>query len=100
MKLPLPPPTRYDLLVRYLLPKAGALLFHWLLRKTPEQVRLERWLPTQLTLPGVPERLCDGIAELLDLEKGASRSRRCWRCRRSPTSPCRGDSCWPVDWFG
>lgn len=70
MQLPLPPQTRYDQAARYLLLKAGALLFGWLLRLTPTQLRFERWLPTQLTLPGVPQRLCDGIAELADLDRG------------------------------
>jgi hypothetical protein len=70
MQLPLPSPTRYDQAARYLLLRAGALLFWWLLRLTPAQVRFERWLPTQLTLPGVPQRLCDAVAELADLERG------------------------------
>jgi hypothetical protein len=70
MELPLPPPTRYDQAARYLLLRAGALLFGWLLRRTAAQLRFERWLPTQLTLPGTRQRLCDGIAELADLERG------------------------------
>jgi hypothetical protein len=70
MELPLPPPTRYDQAARYLLLRAGALLFSWLLRLTASQVRFERWLPTQLTLPGTRQRLCDGIAELVDLQRG------------------------------
>src|ERR1700692_3460856 len=70
MQLPLPAPTRYDQAARYLLLKASALLFSWLLRLTPAQLRFERWLPTQLTLPGTPQRLCDGIAALADLERG------------------------------
>jgi hypothetical protein len=70
MELPLPPPTRYDQAARYLLLRAGALLFSWLLRLTPAQLRFERWLPTQLTLPGARQRLCDGIAELADLRGG------------------------------
>src|SRR4051794_25733559 len=70
MQLPLPSPTRYDQAARYLLQKAGELLFWWLLHLTPAQLRFERWLPTQLTLPGVPQRLCDGIAELADLQRG------------------------------
>ena len=70
MELPLPPPTRYDEAARYLLLRAGPLLFFWLLRLTPTQLRFQRWLPTQLTLPGVPERLCDAIAELSDLQRG------------------------------
>lgn len=70
MQLPLPPQTRYDQAARYLILRAGALLFWWLLRLTPAQLRLERWLPTQLTLPGAPQRLCDGIAELVDLGHG------------------------------
>ncbi len=70
MDLPLPPPTRYDQAARYLLLRAGALLFFWLLRLTAGQLRFERWLPTQLTLPGTRQRLCDGIAELVDLQRG------------------------------
>jgi hypothetical protein len=70
MQLPLPPQTRYDQAARYLLLRAGALLFWWLLRLKPAQLRFVRWLPTQLTLPGVPQRICDGIAELCDLERG------------------------------
>ncbi len=70
MDLPLPPRTRYDLSARYLLQRAGALLFSWLLRLTPQQLRFERWLQTQLTLPGVTERICDSIAELADLQRG------------------------------
>jgi hypothetical protein len=68
--LPLPPPTRYDQAARYLLQRAGALLFYWLLHLTPAQLRFERWLPTQLTLPGTRQRLCDGIAHLADLQHG------------------------------
>src|SRR5436309_10904437 len=70
MELPLPPPSRYDQAAGYLLVRAGALLFSWLLRVTPEQVRFERWLSAKLTLPGTPERLCDAIAELSDLQRG------------------------------
>src|SRR5262245_9078224 len=70
MELPLPAPTRYDQAARYLLLRAGALLFFWLLRLSCAQLRFERWLPTQLTLPGTPQRLCDGIAELADLQRG------------------------------
>jgi hypothetical protein len=70
MELPLPPPTRYDQAARYLLLKAGALSFYWLLRLTPAQLRFGRWLPAQLTLPGVRERLGDGVAELADLQRG------------------------------
>jgi hypothetical protein len=70
MDLPLPSITRYDLSARYLLKNAGALLFHWLLCLTPEQLRFVRWLPTQLTLPGTTERICDSIAELADLQRG------------------------------
>ncbi len=70
MELPLPPSTRYDQAARYLLRRAEALLFYWQLRLNPTQLRFERWLPTQLTLPGIKERLCDGIAELADLQQG------------------------------
>ncbi len=70
MELPLPSPTRYDQAARYLLLRAGALLFFWLLRLTPAQLRFQRWLPTQLTLPGARQRLCDGVAELVDLQRG------------------------------
>jgi hypothetical protein len=70
MELPLSPSTRYDQAARYLLQKAGALFFWWLLRRSAAQLRFERWLSAQLTLPGVPQRLCDGIAELSDLERG------------------------------
>jgi hypothetical protein len=70
MDLPLPPPTRYDQAARYLLLRAGPLLLSWLLRLTPARLRFERWLPTQLTLPGTRQRLCDGIAELADLQRG------------------------------
>lgn len=70
MELPLPAPTRYDQAARYLLLRTGPLLFFWLLRLTLSQLRFERWLPTQLTLPGVSERLCDAIAELADLQRG------------------------------
>jgi hypothetical protein len=70
MELPLPPSSRYDQAAGYLLVRVGALLFSWLLRLTTEQVRFERWLSAKLTLPGTPERLCDAIAELSDLEHG------------------------------
>jgi hypothetical protein len=70
MDLPLPPPTRYDQAARYLLLRAAPLLFYWLLRLTASQLRFERWLPAQLTLPGTRQRLCDGIAELVNLERG------------------------------
>lgn len=66
MDLPLPPATRYDQAGRYLLLAAGARLFSWLFAGTKLQLRFERWLPTQLTLPGVTQRLCDGIAALTD----------------------------------
>jgi len=70
MQLPLPPSTRYGQTARYLFWKAGALFFWWLLRLRAAQLRFERWLPNQLTLPGIAQRLCDGIAELMDLEHG------------------------------
>lgn len=38
--------------------------------KPPEQLRFVRWLPTALTLPGLAERLCDGIADLVDEAAG------------------------------
>jgi hypothetical protein len=65
-----PDPTTYDEAARYLLMRAGAFLLYWLLRLKPSQVRFDSWLPTQLTLPGVKQRLCDGIARLADLEHG------------------------------
>jgi hypothetical protein len=37
---------------------------------TPKQLRFVRWLPTQLTLPGATERICDSIADLADLQRG------------------------------
>ncbi len=91
MELPLPPPTRYDQAARYLLVRANPLLFEWLLHKTPEQVQFGRWLPTQLTLPGAPQRLCDGIADLLTWSRAADPSPLFWKCRRNPTRPCRAD---------
>jgi hypothetical protein len=65
-----PDPTTYDEAPRYLLMRGGAFLLYWLLRLTPSQIRFDRWLPAQLTLPGVQQRLCDGIARLADLEHG------------------------------
>jgi hypothetical protein len=67
-----PDPTTYDEAARYLLQRAGAGPIGWLLRLGPQQVRFDGWLPTQLTLPGVKQRLCDGIARLADLERGGA----------------------------
>ena len=64
--------TTYDEAARYLLVRAGATLLEWLLRLDPSQVRFEGWLQSQLTLPGVKQRLCDGIARLADLERGGT----------------------------
>ncbi len=69
MELHLSASTRYDQAARYLLLQPRELLFCWLLRRSPDQIGFTRWLPTQLTLPGVPQRLCDGIAELVDLDR-------------------------------
>ncbi len=65
-----PDPTTYDEAARYLLGRAGAMLLSWLLRLSPSQIRFDGWLQSQLTLPGVKQRLCDGIARLADLEHG------------------------------
>jgi hypothetical protein len=65
-----PDPTTYDEAARYLLVRAGAGLLGWLLRSSPERVRFDGWIQSQLTLPGVKQRLCDGIARLADLERG------------------------------
>ena len=65
-----PDPTTYDESARYLLLRAGAGLLSWLLRLSPTQVRFDGWIQSQLTLPGVKQRLCDGIAHLADLERG------------------------------
>ncbi|MBA4063477.1 MAG: hypothetical protein C0501_07145 [Isosphaera sp.] len=66
------PPTRYDQLARYLLTKAGGGLFPWLLGVPPGRLRFGRWLPAQLTLPNTPERLCDAVAEVFDLDRGGA----------------------------
>ena len=71
-QLSLAPQTRYDQAARYLLVKASGALFEWLTGLPPDRVRFGRWLPAQLTLPGVPERLCDGVAELADLDRGGA----------------------------
>jgi hypothetical protein len=70
MSSPPPPPavTRYDQIARYLLRHAGGRLFAWLLGTAAP--RFVQWLPTQLTLPNTPERLCDLIAELADDARG------------------------------
>jgi hypothetical protein len=65
-----PDPTTYDEASRYLMQRAGAVLLYWLLRLSPEQVRFDGWLQSQLTLPRVKQRLCDGIARLADLKRG------------------------------
>ena len=67
-----PDPTTYDEAARYLLGRAGAALLEWLLRLSPSQIRFDGWLQSQLTLPGVKQRLCDGIARLADLERGGT----------------------------
>ena len=65
-----PDPTTYDEAARYLLLRAGAVLLYWLLHLKPTQIRFDGWHQNQLTLPRVPQRLCDGIARLADLEHG------------------------------
>jgi hypothetical protein len=70
MQLTLPPQTRYDQAARFLIHQTGGLFFQWLLRKTAQQVSFSRWRTAPLTLPGVADRLCDGIAELADQERG------------------------------
>ena len=67
-----PDPTTYDEAARYLLGRAGAALLEWLLGLSPSQIRFDGWLQSQLTLPGVKQRLCDGIARLADLERGGT----------------------------
>jgi hypothetical protein len=70
MELPLPPSTTYDQVARYLLVRRNPLIIRWLLRLQTEQVRFDEWMQTQLSLPGVAERICDGIAKLADLDRG------------------------------
>jgi len=70
MSLAFPDTTTYDEAARYLLVRAGAALLEWLLGLGPSQIRFDGWLQSQLTLPGVKQRLCDGIARLADLERG------------------------------
>jgi hypothetical protein len=65
-----PDPTTYDEAARYLLGRAGAGVFAWLLRLGPDRVRFDGWIQNQLTVPGVKQRLCDGIARLADLDRG------------------------------
>jgi hypothetical protein len=60
--------NRYDQASRYLAGQAGARLWPWLLGLTREQVRFERPLETQFTVPGFPERIGDLAAALTDLE--------------------------------
>ena len=72
MDLPLPADTTYDQVTRYLLVRKNPLLWRWLLQREAEQVRFDGWMPTQLTLPGVAERICDGIVRLADLEHGGT----------------------------
>jgi hypothetical protein len=67
-----PDPTTYDEAARYLLGRAGAALLEWLFRLSPSQIRFDGWIQSQLTLPGVKQRLCDGIARLADLERGGT----------------------------
>jgi hypothetical protein len=55
MELPLPPQTRYDQAARYLLLRANAALFFWLLRLTPAQLR---FIVLNLTGKGDAARQC------------------------------------------
>ncbi len=79
MPAPSPPPpplpltigTRYDQAARYLLAAAGGRLFDWLYGPV-SGVRFVRWLPTQLTLPNAPQRLCDLVGELADDNRGGA----------------------------
>lgn len=89
MQLPLPPTTRYDHAARHLLLQAGGVLVDWLLPETPARPRFERWLPTQLTLPGVPQRLCDGIAALTDAGRGPVAALLGVQTKPDPTMPGR-----------
>src|SRR6202020_1215469 len=61
-----------DQVTRYLLVRKNPLLWRWLLQREAEQVRFDDWMPTQLTLPGVAERICDGIVRLANLEQGGT----------------------------
>jgi hypothetical protein len=63
-------PNRYDQISRHLAREAGGPLWPWLLGLTPAQVRFGRYLPTQFTVPGFPERVSDLIAELFETEQG------------------------------
>ncbi len=51
------------------LPLPSPLLF-WLLKLGPDAMRFERWLDTQLTMPGQPDRTCDTIAHISRLDQG------------------------------
>jgi len=64
------PSNRYDQISRHLARQAAGALWPWLLGLPARQVRFGRYLPTQLTVPGFPERVSDTIAELFDLEQG------------------------------
>src|SRR5262249_52326004 len=63
-------PNRYDQVSRHLARQAGGPMWPWLLGLRREQVGFRRYLPTQLTVPGFPERVSDLIAALDDLEEG------------------------------
>ena len=66
MELPQSTLTRYDEAARYLLLQTEGAFFDWLLPNRRGTLEFRNWGPTQLTLPNVRQRICDGIAFLGD----------------------------------
>src|SRR5262245_13980044 len=64
-------PNPYDQACRYLLRLWAAPLLAWLLRLAPDQLDFVGWLDArQVVWPGQPDRTCDTVAPLRDLQRG------------------------------
>lgn len=66
-----PEATEYDELAKRVLEAGGPLLL-WAAGWGDEQMAFRRWMPTELTLPGLAQRICDAVAHLTDEGQGGA----------------------------
>lgn len=59
-----PEQTEYDELGKRMLDLGQGPLLLWVAQWKAEEMQFDEWSPTELTIPGVVQRICDAVAYL------------------------------------
>ena len=65
-----PDGTQFDEVAKRITDLGEGPLLLWLADYSPSQIGFVRFLPTELTLPGTTQRICDALAHLVDHTQG------------------------------